>query len=118
MNGLLIASACNALSGLRGSAICLCLASWYATSANGQAIWIEQGPGPAQYPGPAQVSGAIAAIAADPSDADRVFIASANGGVWRTVNATAVSPTWRPVTDELFSLSMGAIAISPSLVSR
>ena len=37
-------------------------------------------------PGPGSASGAVTAIAVDPTNADRVFITSADGGVWRTGN--------------------------------
>ncbi len=75
--------------------------------------WVEQGPGPAASSFYGQVSGAIEAIAADPADPNRVFVAAASGGVWRTLNATAANPTWIPLTDQLPSLSMGSIALSP-----
>ena len=58
--------------------------------------------------------GAIEAIAADPTNADRVFVASVGGGVWETTNATAASPTWTPLTDQMPSLEMGAIAFDPN----
>jgi hypothetical protein len=78
--------------------------------------WQEQGPGPvspASFGVQGEQAGAINGIAADPADPDRLFVATANGGVWRTTNATASSPTWTPLTDQLPSLSMGAIAFSP-----
>ncbi len=105
--------------------------SWLATSltvllgtsitSNGQPIWVEQGPGPATVLnccGYTQVSGAIEAIAADPVNANRVFVAAVNGGIWRSDNAAAANPTWIPLTDHLPSLSMGAIAFSPLDQSR
>src|SRR5262249_7069665 len=88
----------------------------------GVANWFELGPGPitgdthgvegmaAQGSPPA---GAIAAIAADPGNANRVFVATVNGGIWRTTNATDSTPIWTPLTDKLPDLSMGAIAFSP-----
>src|SRR5437879_304057 len=60
--------------------------------------WLEQGPGPTlggQTEGigldilPADlnptnpVSGAIQAIAADPANANRIFVGTVNGGIWR-----------------------------------
>jgi photosystem II stability/assembly factor-like uncharacterized protein len=38
-----------------------------------------------------------------------MFLASVNGGVWRTVDG---GTTWTPLTDQLPSLSIGAIAIA------
>lgn len=87
--------------------------------------WIFQGPAP-QLGGPAQdlaniaepdepVSGAVAAIAASPTDPDLVYIGAANGGVWKTTNATDPYPTWTPLTDQLQSQSIGmdALALDP-----
>ncbi|MCA9926800.1 MAG: hypothetical protein KC421_30745, partial [Anaerolineales bacterium] len=83
--------------------------------------WIFQGPAP-QLGGPAQdlanvpqpdepVSGAVAAIAAGPNDPDLVYLGAANGGVWKTTNATDPNPTWTPLTDHLQSQSIGLDAL-------
>jgi uncharacterized delta-60 repeat protein len=83
---------------------------------NGQPDWVEQGPGPATVSGSygyTQVSGAVQAIAADPTNPDRVFVGAANGGIWRTLNATASSPAWTPVSDHAASLSIGSLVFSP-----
>src|SRR5262245_10333296 len=80
------------------------------------ATWVAQGPAPVlptNGPIPAGV-GAIQAIAADPGDANRVFAATVNGGIWETLNATAVSPTWTPLTDNQPTLAMGCIIFRPS----
>ena len=86
------------------------------------ANWMEQGPGPIEprtievfnrtFTNVEQV-GAIETIAVDPSNANRVFVGTVNGGVWRTENATSLTPTWTPLTDQLPSLSISALAISP-----
>jgi Ca2+-binding RTX toxin-like protein len=82
------------------------------------AQWDEQGPGPLVGPGvPAATSGAVEAIAFQPGSSTVAFAATVDGGVWRTENAQATSPTWEPVTDFESSLGMGAIAISPVGVS-
>src|SRR4051794_30569080 len=48
--------------------------------------WVEQGPGPLNHGdvGYNQVAGAIEAVATDPNDRDRVFVATVGGGVWST----------------------------------
>lgn len=106
----------------------------------GVPAWVDQGPGPIENGNnviltlPGQNSpqdGAVHAIAADPSNANRVFIATVNGGLWRSTNATFSrfdgadndgdgvndeadeTPTWTPLTDQYPSLSFGAIALSP-----
>src|SRR6476620_2921992 len=94
-----------------------------AINLTGVPTWVEQGPGPlvngqalvlsngSVVAGPA--SGAVEALAANPFDADVLFAATANGGLWRTTNATAASPTWEPLIDEFPSLGMGAVVYSP-----
>lgn len=81
--------------------------------------WVEQGPGTISngnnvegIPNSPQ-AGAVNGVAADPTDANRLFAASTNGGIWLTTNATAASPTWTPLTDQFPSLSIGDIAFSP-----
>jgi uncharacterized membrane protein len=65
-----------------------------------------------------QVSGRATAVAIDPADStgNTVYIAGAQGGIWKSTNAansTANSVTWTPLTDDQATLSFGAIAIQP-----
>ena len=60
-----------------------------------------------------EVCGAIHAIAAHPSNPDILYVGAVNGGIWRSTNATALRPTWTPLTDSLPSLSIGALAFDP-----
>lgn len=60
------------------------------------------------------VSGRVSAIAIDAADGV-VFVGGAQGGVWRSDN---LGVTWRPLTDELASLAVGAIAIAPGAHAR
>ena len=62
-------------------------------------------------PGNTPVSGRIAALAADPTNANTIYIGAAGGGVWKTIDA---GTTWSPLTDNQATLSMGAIAVAPS----
>ncbi len=56
------------------------------------------------------VVGAVHAVLAHPVDPDILYVGSTNGGVWKTVNATAVQPHWVPLTDAFPSQSIGALA--------
>ena len=84
--------------------------------------WVSQGPGPnrnAQVQNLTpnnEVSGAIHVIVPHPTDANVLYVGAANGGVWRTTNGTAASPTWTPLTDFEQSLSIGALAMDPGNV--
>src|SRR5262245_5463285 len=78
--------------------------------------WVEQGPGPIdQFFDQGQASGAIEAIAVNPADPNTVFVATVNGGIWRTndFNDDKFPPSWEALTDQFPSLSITAIAYSP-----
>ncbi|MCB1064369.1 MAG: hypothetical protein KDN20_15805, partial [Verrucomicrobiae bacterium] len=84
--------------------------------------WLPQGPSPisgGQVEGMTNkyVCGAIHAVIAHPTDPDIVYIGAVNGGVWKTNNATAASPTWTTTTDGEDSLSIGALAFDPNDVT-
>lgn len=65
------------------------------------------------------VAGAVHTVVAHPTNANILYIGAVNGGVWRTTNATSPSgPTWTPLTDELPSLSVGAMEMDPADPSR
>ena len=59
--------------------------------------WVSQGPGQIQGVGGVGITpnnaaiGAIQAVAVDPVNADRMFVAAVNGGIWRTLNATSAN---------------------------
>src|SRR6185369_13452386 len=91
--------------------------------------WIEQGPGPITVGGQVgEQVGAINDVAVNPSDSNIVFVATANGGVWRSLTATYSTsdgvdndgdtvvveaderPTWEPLTDQQQILSMSTVA--------
>jgi photosystem II stability/assembly factor-like uncharacterized protein len=77
--------------------------------------WTALGPAPivnGQTAGVRKpVSGRISAIAADPNDANVIYLAAAGGGVWKTTDAGA---DWVPLTDDQPTLFMGALALAPS----
>src|SRR6266436_5111399 len=60
--------------------------------------------------GPAFTSGRVIGFAVEPNNAAHFFVASASGGVWKTVND---GTTWSPVFDKEGSYSIGAIALDP-----
>jgi photosystem II stability/assembly factor-like uncharacterized protein len=85
--------------------------------------WTNLGPNPIS-PGTNAFAGRVTAIAADPSDANTIYLASAGGGVWVTHNAQAATITWTPLTDNInvanpgptddqLALFMGSIALGP-----
>ena len=61
--------------------------------------------------GPALVSGRIVDLAVNPNNKSEYYVASANGGVWKTTNAGV---TYTPVFDNEGSCSIGCVAIDPT----
>jgi hypothetical protein len=79
-------------------------------------IWAELGPRPlpngsAQGGGVVAVSGRVTAIVVDPTNANKVYLGTAQGGVWRSLDAGV---NWTPIFDSAQSLAIGALAIAPS----
>lgn len=64
---------------------------------------------PSTGAGANSVVGAVHTLLADSIDADVMYLGATNGGIWRSTDATAASPTWEPLTDEFPSLSTGAM---------
>ncbi len=78
------------------------------------ATWFPVGPAPilgGDVPGNQPLAGRITGIAAGPTDAGTIYIASAGGGVWKTTDAGS---HWTPLTDNQPTLVMGSIALDPS----
>ena len=63
--------------------------------------------------GLSNVSGRVTAIAADPRNSELVYVGGAQGGIWKTTNASDPHPTWTPLTDHQASLAVGSIAVDP-----
>jgi predicted outer membrane repeat protein len=81
--------------------------------------WFPQGPGlttngdcniSPDHP----TSGGVSAIAPHPTNPDILYIGTVNGGVWRSDNATSTSISWRSLTDQQLSLSIGGLALDPA----
>jgi hypothetical protein len=60
--------------------------------------------------GPAGPSGRVTAITSDPVNTSVMYIGTASGGLWKTVNA---GTTFFPVFDEQPVLSIGSVAVDP-----
>jgi len=78
--------------------------------------WVGIGPAPLRidavqvFQGTGPDSGEVVDIAIDPRGANDqvVYIATNDGGVWKTLDGGS---TWTPLTDSMPSLSMGALAL-------
>jgi hypothetical protein len=80
----------------------------YDRSAIAGISWEERGPN--------NVSGRTRAILVDANDGsdNTVWVGSVGGGLWKTTNALAGSPTWTPVNDLFDNIAISSIAQDPS----
>jgi len=60
-----------------------------------------------------EVAGAVSAIAPDPFNSNRIFIATINGGIFRATDAQDGRPFWEALTDQFPSLSTRSLMMSP-----
>lgn len=72
--------------------------------------WTPIGPRPTWHGGTTTYAGRITALAPHPSDGAVVYVGTANGGVWKTVDG---GEHWVPLTDKQPSLAVGALALAP-----
>ncbi len=70
--------------------------------------WTAWGPAPI---GNVEYTGRVSAIVCSPTDANRFFVAGADGGVWRTSDGGA---SWTSLTDAMPTTAIGALALDPS----
>jgi hypothetical protein len=108
----------------RRASPCLCLETLEVRAllaAPAAPSWVFEGPAPivgnvyVTMPDPS-VSGALNGVAVNPTNPAQMYVATANGGIWKTNNADFKNPTsivWTPVTDQVGSLATGGIAFSP-----
>ncbi|MFM8893455.1 MAG: WD40/YVTN/BNR-like repeat-containing protein, partial [Planctomycetia bacterium] len=85
--------------------------------------WVSQGPSPSQNGQVENITnkevvGSVHTVLAHPTNPNVLYIGASNGGIWKTENATAASPSWVPLTDSMPSLSIGALALDPTDASR
>lgn len=79
--------------------------------------WKNQGPAPIRTIQPTfdldQV-GAVHTVVTHPTDPQTIWVGTVNGGIWKTTNAKDAKPNWVSETDQLASLSIGAIDVDPA----
>ncbi|HYX30025.1 MAG TPA: hypothetical protein VE863_15900, partial [Pyrinomonadaceae bacterium] len=70
-------------------------------------LTLPNGVGSASGP----TSGRVTAIAIDPTNANKVYLGTAQGGVWRSLDG---GTTWTSIFDNAQTMSIGALAVAPS----
>jgi photosystem II stability/assembly factor-like uncharacterized protein len=76
-------------------------------------VWVPIGPSPISQ-GNALVNGLVTAIAISPSNSNVIYMGTAGGGMWRSIDGGS---TWIPLFDRQLSLGVGepgALAIDPN----
>jgi hypothetical protein len=93
----------------------------FSSAAHAQLVgrWVPVGPSPARNGqveniSNREVAGAINVLAAHPTNANVLYAGAVNGGVWVTQDANSAAPYWRQLTDNLGSLSIGALELDPT----
>ncbi len=83
-----------------------------------KAAWDFLGPAPLDVskgvyatPNMSPTGGRTSAIAVDPTNSNIVYVGTAMGGVWKSVDG---GTTWKPLMDDQPSLAVGSIAIDPA----
>src|SRR2546423_423695 len=87
--------------------------------------WDEIGPetlnvdtlGTQTFGPPTQWSGRVTALAVDPkcgAGGCTLYVAAAGGGVWKTNNALAPTPGWKPISEDIPSTAIGSLYIDPT----
>ena len=61
--------------------------------------------------GPANMGGRVADVESVAGNASLVYVASASGGLWKTVNGGV---TWKPIFERQGTFSIGDVALAPS----
>ena len=83
-----------------------------------KATWDFLGPAPLDVskgaqstPNMSPTSGRTSAIAVDPTNSNIVYVGTAMGGVWKSIDN---GKSWKPLMDNQPSLAVGSIAIDPA----
>src|SRR5262245_4916286 len=74
--------------------------------------WTPLGPSPLPNGvGSNPVSGRVTSVVVDPTNSSKVYLGTAQGGVWRSLDGGS---TWTAIFDSAQSLAIGALALAPS----
>ncbi len=88
-------------------------ARWKAFTESKNNLLRSQTPAPVanwQSVGPTNQAGRMITCAFDPTNSAVLYAGSASGGLWKTSNS---GTSWTPLTDNLPSISIGAVAVNP-----
>src|ERR1700741_997901 len=91
--------------------ICLLASSAFAQNGGAAKSPFEEAFSRLEYRsiGPAIMGGRIADVEGVPGDANVVYVASASGGLWKTINGGV---TWKPIFERQGAISLGENALA------
>ena len=72
--------------------------------------WTSIGPQPINFQGITYTSGRVTGLAVSPANTQILYLASADGGIWKTIDGGV---HWVPLNDQLPSMAMSVVAIDP-----
>ena len=74
--------------------------------------WTAIGPAPLPNgSGNQRVTGRVTSVVVDPTNSNKVYLGTAQGGVWRSLDGGA---NWVNIFDDALSLAVGSLALAPS----
>jgi hypothetical protein len=77
--------------------------------------WTPVGPTAIPFFSSPPVSGRVTAIAVHPTNPGKVYVGTANGGLYRSLDGGG---SWTPLMDSALSLAIGSVAVDPSDPTR
>jgi hypothetical protein len=76
------------------------------------AAWVPIGPAPLPNGVPNQpVTGRVTAVVVDPTNSAKVYLGTAQGGLWRSLDG---GTTWTSIFDNALTQAIGSLALAPS----
>ena len=63
-------------------------------------------------------TGRITSIAFAPGNENHIIVGAETGGVWKTTNGLAATPTWTPLCDNYLNMKVYSLAIDPTNASN
>ncbi len=86
------------------------VAGYFGMANNDIPVWVPLGPAPL----PSSVggfTGRVTSVVVDPTNSNKVYLGTAQGGVWRSLNGGS---TWESIFDNAETQAIGSLAVAPS----
>ncbi len=74
-------------------------------------VWTALGPAPLPNGALGGFTGRVTAVVVDPTNSNKVYLGTAQGGVWRSLNG---GTTWESIFDNAQTQAVGSLALAPS----